>query len=122
MNHEIDDDHRIENHLRSFRPLPPAPLPRPKSPWKFAVLSAAAVLVISALVLPLRFRTATPATLPEPEPSLITIGRANRLLTDSPSWKEVIEETGFAFPSPTHANTPKNGSVLEFLSQEDLSK
>lgn len=117
MNGQMDD-HRIEDYLRSFRPLSPAPFPQRKRQWRLVALAAAAVLVIGVLLLP-RFR-GVPLESATPHP--ITIGSANNLLANSSSWKEVIDDAGFAFRRSPADVAPVPGSALEFLSQEDLSK
>ena len=118
MNGQIDDP-RIEVYLRSFCPLPPAPLPKRGRNWKFPALSAVAAGVIVMLMAVPQFRRAQSAWA---EPQLITIGSANKLLANSPSWKSVIDDAGFAFRSSPAKPSPHLGSALEFLSREDLSK
>jgi len=112
------DDHRIEEYLKSFRPLSPAPLPRPGRQWRLVALAAAAALVIGLLVVPRSRRLPSGPAVPEP----ITIGSANSLLATSSSWKEAIDDAGFAFRSSREDVAPFSRSALEFLSQEDLSK
>ncbi len=115
MNEQMDD-HWIEAYLRSFQPLPPAPLPKRDLRWRFLALSAAATVMVALLLLP-RFGRG-PSALDEPQP--ITFGGANELLTGSSSWKVVIDDAGFAF-RPSSANiAPRHKSAIEFLSQENL--
>lgn len=111
-----NDDPQLELYLKSFRPLPPLPLPRKRRPWMLFALAAAAVLVIAVLSLA-PFRLARQETaVPEPN----TIGGANLLLANSPSWKSAIDEAGFAFRPSTPPIAPNNRSALEILSQENL--
>lgn len=117
MNGQMDD-HRIEDYLRSFRPLSPAPLPQRGRQWRLVALGAAAALVIGVLLFP-QFRR-VPSESPTPQP--VTIGSANNLLASSSSWKEAIDDAGFAFRSSPASVAPVPRSALEFLSQEDLSK
>jgi hypothetical protein len=112
------DDHRFEDYLRSFRPLSPAPLPQRRRQWRLVALGAAAALMIGGLLLPQFRRVPSGSALPQP----ITIGSANNLLANSSSWKEAIDDAGFAFRSSRANVAPFRRSALEFLSQEDLSK
>jgi hypothetical protein len=112
------DDRQIEDYLRSFHPLPAAPLPEPKSRWRFATLSALAAAAMIVLLLIPQFRREAPA-LAEQQP--ITIGSANQLLARSSSWN-MIDDAGFAFRSSQARVSPRHRSVLEFLGREDLSK
>jgi hypothetical protein len=83
-----NDDEQLALYLKSFRPLPPAPLPHKRRPWTLYALGAAAALVIGVLSLvPLR-RPGQEAAVPEPN----TIGGANLLLANSPSWKSAIDD------------------------------
>ena len=112
------DDQRFEAYLRSFRPLPPAPLPRRQRPWRFVALSAAAAAGIAGLLLDAPFRRVPPVPA---EPQSITIGSANQRLANSPSWKSMIDDASFAFHSQADV-APRRSSALEFLGQEDLSQ
>lgn len=111
------DDLRIEEYLRSFRPLPPAPLPKPARPWRLIALGAAAALLMGVLLPQLR-RVPPKADLPPP----ITIGTSNHSLAHSSSWKVAIDDAGFAFRSTPANAVPLGRTALQFLSQEDLSK
>lgn len=117
MNSQMDDD-RIEDYLRSFRPLRPAPLPRRRRQWRLVALGAAAALAIGVLLIPQFRRVPSGPAVPQP----ITIGSANHLLANSSSWKEAIDDVGFAFRSSQVNVAPLRRSALEFLSQEDLSR
>jgi hypothetical protein len=117
MNGQIDD-RRMEDYLRSFKPLLPAPLPQPKRQWNLALLSAAAALVTGLLLLP-QFR---PAMSESVAANPNTIGGANHLLANSLSWKEAIDEAGFAFHASPPNASPIGRGALELLSQKDLSK
>lgn len=117
MNGQVDD-HQIEDYLRTFRPLRPAPLPQRRRQWRLVALGAAAALVIGVLLLPQLRRTPSEPAVPPP----VTIGSANHLLANSSSWKVAIDDAGFAFRS-SPANVARfRRSALEFLGQEDLSK
>ena len=117
------DDHRIEDYLRSFRPLPPAPLPptplpQGRRPGRLIAVGVAAALVMGVLLAPPLHRE-TPRTA---LPPTITIGSANDLLARSSSWKAAMDDAGFAFrSSPSHAARFRR-TAIQFLSQEDLSK
>jgi hypothetical protein len=111
------DENQIEEYLRSFRPLSPAPFPQRRRQWSFIALGTAAALLIGIL---LRQSPPVPAELSEQQP--ITIGSANQLLARSSSWKEVIEDSGFAFRTLRTGDAPLSGSALELLSQQELSK
>jgi hypothetical protein len=117
MNDRIDD-RQLEEYLRSFQPLPPAPLSIPERRWSFVALSPLAAGIIIALVLLFQLRRIAPVRV-EPEP--ITIGSANKLLTRSSSWNSLIDDPGFAFRSWANVTT-RRGGALEFLGQEDFSK
>jgi hypothetical protein len=112
------DDQPIEAYLKSFRPLPPTPLPRPARRWSSVVLYATAASVMVALLLLPLFRSR--ARVEEPAP--ITIGSANKLLANSSSWKSTIDDPGFAFRSDAAKVVPGRESALEFLGREDLTK
>lgn len=113
------DDQRIEDYLRTFRPLAPAPLPGRKRRWSFVALSAAAAVLICVLSLAARFGGFRPALA---EPQTITMGSASDMLANTSSWKAVIDDAGFAFRTSRANAAPGRRSTLEFLSQEDLSK
>lgn len=117
MNGQMDD-HRIEDYLRSFRPLSPEPLRQRGRQWRLVALGAAAALVMGMLLLPQFGRVPSESAASQP----ITIGSANNLLANSSSWKEAIDDAGFAFRSSGTNVAPFPRSALEFLSQEDLSK
>lgn len=116
MNDQMDD-RLIEDYLRSFHPLSPAPLPQRRRPWRLVAVGVAAALVIG-VVLIAQFRRVPSGS---HGPQLITIGSANDLLAKSSSWKEAIDDAGFAFRS-SRADVTLRRSALEFLSQEELSK
>jgi hypothetical protein len=112
-----NDDEQFALYLKSFQPLPAAPLPRRRQPWMlFAVAAAALVIAVLSLV-PLRRAGQEDAVL---EPN--TIGGANLLLANSPSWKSAIDEAGFAFRPAPKPHAPNHRSALEILSQEHLKK
>jgi hypothetical protein len=119
------DDPRMEAYLRTFQPLPAAPLPASVEPvrqlrrWGFVALSAAAAAVITVLLLIPRFRTVPPVVVGT-QP--MTIGSANQILSGSPSWKSTIDDAGFAFHSSSATPLPGRRSVIAFLGQEDLSE
>ena len=124
----MDDDDQLELYLKRFRPLPPEPLPLPlpqrEWPWRVFALRAGAVawavaVVVMVLLLIPQFRRVPAAPL-EAEP--ITAGKANTMLIHAASWKEMIDDAGFAFQPPVKRMEPGRQSALEFLSQETLSK
>jgi len=130
MHDPMDDDHQLELYLKRFRPLPPEPLllplplPQREGPWSVFALRAGAVAwavattVLVLLLIP-QFRH-VPATPVGAEP--ITAGKANAMLVHAASWKEMIDDAGFAFRPPVKRMEPGRQSALEFLSQEELSK
>jgi hypothetical protein len=128
MHDPIEDDHRLEAYLKSFRPLPPAPLPKVARPWKVFAFSAAAAAAVAAvlLVLPHFRHVSAPVGDPEIPVTLemqpITLGNANALLVNASSWKKAIDDAGFAFRPSLKRTGPGRQSALEFLSQEDLSQ
>lgn len=117
MNGQMDD-RQMEDYLRSFKPLLPAPLPQPKRQWDLAIFSAAAALVMGLLLLP-QFRPA-PSEFVAAQPN--TIGGAHNLLANSLSWKEAIDEAGFAFHASQPSASPIGRGALELLSQKDLTE
>ena len=117
MNDPIDD-RQIEDYLRSFHPLPAAPLVEPQRRWRFVTLGALAAAAMIVLLLILRFRREAPALI---ETHPITIGSANQLLAGSSSWN-LTDDAGFAFRASTVKFIPRQTSALEFLGREDLSK
>lgn len=112
------DDHQIEEYLRTFRPVRPAALPQHRRQWRFVALATAAALVIGVVILPQFNRAPSRPAMPQP----ITLGSANNLLVNASSWKEALDDAGFAFRSSPAEVLPFRRSALEFLSQEDLSK
>jgi len=124
----MDDDHQLELYLKQFRPLPPEPLllPLPEREWTWRVFAlragavawAVAVAVLVLLLIP-QFRQ-LPVSPVEAEP--ITAGRANAMLVHAASWKEMLDDAGFAFQPSVKRMEPGRQSALEFLSQETLSK
>ena len=112
------DDRQLEEYLRSFRPLPPAPLPVPETRGSFFAQIAVAAAIIISLLLYFQFDRIGPV-LVESQP--ITIGSANQLLTRSSSWNSLIDDPGFAFRARQN-DIPRRQSALEFLSQEDSSQ
>jgi hypothetical protein len=107
------DDAQFESYLKTFRPIPPAPLPTSYSRSTFILLAAAAALFIGLFLFQPK-TTQTTAT------QLFTIGAANAALINAPSWKSAINDAGFAFPSATATKPPSTQSAIEFLSQEHL--
>ena len=113
-----NDDEQFALYLKSFRPLPAAPLPRRRKPWMLFAVGAAAALLIAVLSLVPSRRAGQKAAVLEPN----TIGGANLLLANSPSWKSAINEAGFAFRPSPKPFAPNHRSALEILSQETLKK
>jgi hypothetical protein len=119
------DDERFESYLKQFRPVTPPPL-QAEMPTRSrrnrllaaASLAAALVLIVAAFSLRVRpHRTSGAATaepLQRPEP--LTLGSANALLANAPSFKAAIDKV--SFPPPTAPSSPGKTSALAVLSKE----
>ena len=111
------EDHRIEAYLRSFRPLEPDPLPRSSRGWWLVPLAGIAA-TLAMLLIP-QFHRSPAASI---EPRRLTIGSANRRLVNSSSWNLLLEDVDLVSRPASRSALTRRGSVLEFLSQEDLSQ
>jgi hypothetical protein len=128
----ILDDERFKSYLKEFRPLAPeqlrlersaSPVRRPfvLTAWAGACV---AVLLVTFLVSQ-RFKPGQPAdgnsglaVGPNGMTQTLTIGRANALLSHSPSFKEAVDELSFQ----PHAAPQSEGkqSALAVLSEENI--
>lgn len=122
------DEDRFETYLKEFRPLPPARLPfdaaktRRRYPAAMAwSLSAAAVVLIGVLLLRLSPRhsgitkTKLPQTAADVREGPLTLGAANQLLVDSPSFAAAFESLG----SESFSIPKGKESALAVLRQEN---
>jgi hypothetical protein len=132
MSYLNETDEKFERYLKQFRPLAPEPLPRKRQirmtshRFVFAVGVAAAaafLVVISSAVYLRRNPIHSPVgagPTKDAERSIdsqpLTIGRANALLTRSPSFKTAIDQ--LAFRSPAIQTPDDSHSALAALSKE----
>jgi hypothetical protein len=111
-------DPRLEEYLKSFRPLAPAALPRRTKTWTAPVLQC---LVAAAVIVAILF-FARPGSSPvAAEPVPMTLGKSNALLVSGRPWNEILNETGFSIRPAVQAR-PSGVSAFELLSREDLEK
>lgn len=128
----ILDDEQFESYLKEFRPLPAGslqletkPLVRRRSLTWMAWAAACAAVLVLAFLLPLHFKPASPINSttglpvgPQPNSQTLTIGRANALLSHSPSFKEAVDQLSFQHQAPR----PPEGkqSALDALGKENI--
>ena len=128
----IRDDEQFERYLKQFRPVPPEALPakvqvRAKRPLLFAAWAAVAAAILAAVMLSLRFYQhplpvkETVAGGPSVErivnPQPLTIGSANALLANAPSFKAAVESV--AFQPKSRPVSEGRYSALAVLSKEE---
>lgn len=116
------DDEQLKSRLTQFRPIAPSPLPhigqhnRVDRRW-LALSALAAVLVIGVLALKSRPTIVLGTnTAKRPASPQLTIGSANTLLANSPSYREALDQLSFqpATKPPLHATY----SALDQLGKE----
>ncbi|HLV95425.1 MAG TPA: hypothetical protein VKS44_09565 [Candidatus Acidoferrales bacterium] len=127
------DDDRFEMYLKEFRPLAPAPLPLdvPAKPTHSRSAVVAALLATAAaatlvLVMLHRRGSQAPAVNSNSNSSVadllaisqpLTLGAANQLLVDSPSFEAALDSVEFA--SSAVAIPRGRESALAVLSEEN---
>jgi hypothetical protein len=124
------DDERFERYLKQFHPVAPAPLPagRPERAnrrqllWVVSFAAAAEILAVALLVFQ---RHTAPPPLRAPTLAVqrasqqpLTIGRANALLTQAPSFKAAVDS--IAFRSQAAPISKGRQSALTALSKERI--
>jgi hypothetical protein len=127
----MPDDDQFERYLRQFRPIAADPLPvasrRPVRLWLWSLAATAALALVIAAVLAIRFhrKPAGPAHTERP-PAVeqltsaqpLTLRRANDLLGHAPSFEAAMD--GLAFQSERIQVPPGSESALETLGKENL--
>jgi len=127
----MPDDDQFERYLKQFRPVVAEPLPvaspRPVRFWLWSLAATAALALIIAAVLAVRFhrkpagivltgRSPAVGQLASAQP--LTLRRANDLLSQAPTFEAAMD--GLVFQSEPIQLPPGSESALETLGKENL--
>ncbi|HZS26876.1 MAG TPA: hypothetical protein VFB76_06570 [Candidatus Angelobacter sp.] len=132
----IRDDEQFEKYLKQFQPVSPEPLlakeqvKARRRPVGFAAWAAvAAAIVIALMMSALLHRHALPVketgpSMPPVEefnnPQPLTIGRADALLANAPSFKAAVDD--MAFRPESKPISAGRYSALALLSKEEVNQ